>query len=88
MRRQITITLNEDLLKKSKKLAIDEDLHLNDIIENALYLYNSLKEDDVEAIYSNLPNCKFGSLIMRYLEDNRFFDWKRIGLLENVGNKA
>lgn len=74
MRKQITTTLDEDLLKKSRKLAIDEDLCLNDIIENALFLYNSLKEDNVEAIYSNLPACEFSSMIMRYLEDNGFFD--------------
>lgn len=74
MRKQITTTIDEDILKKSKRLAIDSDMNLNDIIENSLELWLILKSgisldsiDDLKTVYDRLPSDGIGGEIRKLL---------------------
>lgn len=74
MRKQITTTIDKNILKKSKRLAVDSDMNLNDIIENSLELWLILKSDislneidDIVKVYDRLPSDGIGSEIRKIL---------------------
>lgn len=74
MRKQITTTIDKNILKKSKRLAIDSDMNLNDVIENSLELWLILKSDirlneidDIVKVYDRLPADGIGGEIRKIL---------------------
>lgn len=74
MRKQITTTIDKDILMKTRILGVQEDLNLNDIIENSLELWLTLKEsispseiDDLMKVYNRLPSDGIGNEIKKLL---------------------